>query len=83
MSIEPLASLKALHLYGMALAWSKLQSEGFKQAPPPERWMERLIAAEQAHRQAKSLCYQLRARNAAITNHDGTTGHQRFYRHSA
>lgn len=60
MSIDHRASLKALHLYGMAVAWSELQAEKPKPAAPPERWMERLIVAEQADRQARSLRYQLR-----------------------
>lgn len=61
MSIDHIASLKALQLHGMATAWSELQSEKPKQAVRPEQWMQRLIAAEQTQRQVKSLCYQLHA----------------------
>lgn len=61
MSIEHITSLKALHLYGMATAWSELQAEKPRQAHRPETWMERLIAAEQTDRQLKSLRYQLKS----------------------
>jgi DNA replication protein DnaC len=61
MSIDYLAQLKALQLHGMAIAWSELQAEKPKQSHRPEYWMERLIAAEQADRQARSLRYQLYA----------------------
>jgi DNA replication protein DnaC len=62
MSIDRVAHLKELHLYGMAAAWSEWLSEyGHQQKPTmPEVWLERLIAAEQAYRQARSLNYQLR-----------------------
>ena len=46
MSIEHLTSLKALHLYGMATAWTELQAEKPRQTHRPETWMERLITAE-------------------------------------
>jgi DNA replication protein DnaC len=45
----------------MATAWSELQAEKPKQTHRPERWMERLLAAEQTERQIKSLRYQLKA----------------------
>lgn len=61
MSTDLLASMKALHLYGMAAAWSELQAEKPRQAHRPETWMERLIAAEQTDRQLKSLRYQLKS----------------------
>jgi DNA replication protein DnaC len=63
MSIDRNAQLKALHLFGMACAWNEWQSEyGSQQRPPmPEVWLDRLIAAEQADRQARSLNYQLKA----------------------
>jgi len=61
MSIEHIISLKALHLYGMATAWSELQAEKPRQAHRPETWMERLIVAEQTDRQLKSLRYQLKS----------------------
>jgi len=63
MSIDRTAQLKALHLYGMAAAWSEWQSEYALQQKPvmPEVWLDRLIMAEQADRQARSLSYQLKA----------------------
>jgi len=61
MSIDHATNLKALHLYGMATAWSELQAEKPKQTHRPESWMERLIVAEQTDRQLKSLRYQFKA----------------------
>ncbi|MBA4144049.1 MAG: ATP-binding protein [Nitrosospira sp.] len=61
MSIDHTISLKALHLYGMATAWTELQAEMPRQAHRPETWMERLITAEQTDRQLKSLRYQLKS----------------------
>ena len=63
MSIDRVVDLKALHLYGMAAAWSEWLAEfGHQQKPViPEVWLDRLIAAEQAYRQSHSLNYQLRA----------------------
>jgi len=60
MSIDRISQLKALHLYGMAAAWAELQAESHKQPVIPEVWLDRLIAAEQADRQARSLRYQLK-----------------------
>jgi DNA replication protein DnaC len=63
MSIDRTARLKALHLYGMAAAWSDWQAEYALQQKPvmPEVWLDRLIEAEQVDRQARSLSYQLKA----------------------
>lgn len=63
MSIDRTAQLKTMHLFGMAAAWQEWQTEyGFQQKPMmPEVWLDRLIAAEQADRQARSLNYQLKA----------------------
>lgn len=61
MSIDHMTNLKALHLYGMAAAWTELQAEKPRQAHRPETWMERLIVAEQTDRQMKSLRYQLKS----------------------
>jgi DNA replication protein DnaC len=61
MSIELLSQLKALHLYGMATAWSELQAEKPKPIHRPEAWLERMLVAEQTDRQLKSLRYQLKA----------------------
>jgi DNA replication protein DnaC len=63
MSIDRTAQLKALQLFGMASAWSEWQAEFSSQQKPviPEVWLDRLIMAEQADRQARSLNYQLKA----------------------
>jgi len=61
MSIDRIAQLKALHLYGMASGWLELQAEASRQPSRPEVWLDRLIEAEQADRQVRSLRYQLKA----------------------
>lgn len=61
MSIDTASALKALQLHGMAAAWGELQAEKPKQTIRPEVWMQRLINAEQAERQSRSLSYQLHA----------------------
>jgi DNA replication protein DnaC len=61
MSIDRAAQLKSLHLYGMATAWSELLAEESRQPAQPEAWLHRLIDAEQADRQVRSLRYQLKA----------------------
>jgi len=62
MRIDRSAQLKALHLHGMAAAWQEWQVEfsGLHKPVMPEVWLDRLIVAEQADRQARSLNYQLR-----------------------
>jgi DNA replication protein DnaC len=59
MSIDRIARLKALHLYGMAATWAEWQAESCQRPAIPEVWLDRLIAAEEADRQARSLRYQL------------------------
>lgn len=60
MSIENLvAQLKALNLFGMATALAEIQAESPRRALTPEGCLQRLIAAEIAARQARSLRYQL------------------------
>ena len=73
-SISPdrLAHLNALHLYGMATAWSELLAEGPRRPVQPEAWMDRLIEAELADRQVRSLRYQLKA--ARFPVHRDLTG---------
>jgi len=63
MNIDRHAQLKALNLYGMAAAWNEWRAEFSAQQKPvmPEVWLDRLITAEQADRQARSLNYQLKA----------------------
>ncbi len=60
MSIDRIRQLKALHMYGMAAAWAELQAELPNRPVIPEVWLDRLIEAEQADRQARSLRYQLK-----------------------
>lgn len=60
MSIDRVGQLKALHLYGMASGWLELQAEAPRQPSRPEVWLDRLIEAEQADRQVRSLRYQLK-----------------------
>ena len=59
MSIDRSTQLKALHLHGMAAAWAEWQAESRQQPAVPEVWLDRLIAAEQSERQARSLRYQM------------------------
>ena len=72
MSIDQLAQLKALHLYGMAAAWGEWLAEGPRKPMQPEAWLDRLIAAELADRQVRSLRYQLKA--ARFPAHRDLTG---------
>ena len=72
MSIDRTAQLKSLHLYGMATAWAELLAEGPRQPMQPEAWLDRLIDAEQADRQVRSLRYQLKAARFPI--HRDLTG---------
>lgn len=58
-SSDRLAQLNALHLYGMATAWGELLAEGPRRPAQPEAWLDRLIEAEIADRQVRSLRYQL------------------------
>ena len=61
MLTELIASLKALHLYGMAQGLSELLAEQDRQPTLPEHWLKRLIEAEQTERQVRTVRYQLRA----------------------
>jgi DNA replication protein DnaC len=58
---ERIAQLKALQLFGMADACQSLQDQAQRRPLPVEVWLDRLIEAEQADRQARSLRYQLKA----------------------
>jgi DNA replication protein DnaC len=53
--------LKQLHLYGMAAAWAEWQTEQARKPAAIEAWLDHLIAAETADREARSLRYQLKA----------------------
>jgi DNA replication protein DnaC len=62
MSTDLLTQLKALHLYGMAEAWSELSAEmPQRKQIPPETILSQLINAEIADRQLRSLKYQMKA----------------------
>jgi len=69
---EPLSKLKALKLYGMASAWGELMAETRRQALTGEAMLLRLLEAEQADRQARSLSYQMKA--ARFPHHRDLTG---------
>jgi len=62
MPTDLLTQLKALHLYGMAEAWSELRAEVSqrKQTQSPEIMLSQLINAEIVDRQMRSLKYQLK-----------------------
>lgn len=75
MSIDRSTQLKALNLYGMAAAWSEWQTEAVRRPAVPESWLDRLIEAEQADRQARSLRYQLKiARFPSIATYWASSG---------
>ncbi|MEY3289888.1 MAG: hypothetical protein RLZZ419_2130 [Pseudomonadota bacterium] len=61
MSIDNLSQLKALKLFGMATAQAEIQAEASRQTLTPDACLHRLIDAELADRQARSLRYQLGA----------------------
>jgi DNA replication protein DnaC len=72
MSIDRTAQLKAMHLYGLALAWAEWLAEGPKKPMQPEACLDRLIEVEQADRQVRSLRYQIKAARFPI--HRDLTG---------
>ena len=60
LSIQPRATdraaqLNALHLYGMATAWNEWLAEGPRRPVQPEAWLDRMIEAELADRQVRSV----------------------------
>lgn len=69
---DHLSKLKALKLYGMASAWGELMAETRRQALTGEAMLLRLLEAEQADRQARSLSYQMKA--ARFPHHRDLTG---------
>ena len=78
--IDRMAQLKALQLNGMAAEWEVLQAEKVRHPPIPEVWLDRLLAAEQADRQLRSLRYQLKAAKFPI--HRDLGGFNRLARNS-
>ena len=53
--IDRAAQLNALHLYGMATAWNEWLAEGPRPPVQPEAWLDRMIEAELADRQVRSV----------------------------
>jgi DNA replication protein DnaC len=60
MSIDRIAALKGLHLYGMAEVLGEWLAEHNRKTLTPEGLLDRLIAAEHSYRQARSLSYQIK-----------------------
>ena len=59
---DHVSRLKSLQLFGMAIAWRELQAEAPRSKTLSlEALLLRLLDAEQADRQARSLRYQLKA----------------------
>ena len=61
MSIDTVARLKALKLYGMAQSWPELVARSRLAEFDPERFMADLLAAERAEREVRSVSYQMKA----------------------
>lgn len=74
MSMNYHLELKNLNLFGMAAAWQEWRTETLNQNKliSPETLLERLIVAENADRQARSLNYQLKT--ARFPHHRDLTG---------
>jgi DNA replication protein DnaC len=58
---EMIARLKALRLHGMVAAFDEVIDEGIKRARTPFDVLSRLLQAEDAERQARSVRYQMSA----------------------
>lgn len=61
MPTDNLSHLKALNLFGMATALAEIQAEAPRLALTPDGYLHRLIDAEIAYRQVRSLRYQIQA----------------------
>src|SRR5262249_29345829 len=59
--LEMIARLKALRLHGMAAAFDEVIDEGIKRTRTPFDVLGRLLQAEDAERQARSVRYQMTA----------------------
>lgn len=66
MSINNLSQLKTLNLFCMAAALVDIQAEAPRLALTPDGYLHRLIDAETAYRQARSLRYQIQAEKFPI-----------------
>lgn len=60
MTVETVARLKALKLFGMAQSWSELVAQARHTHFEPERFMVDLLAAESAEREVRSISYQMK-----------------------
>ncbi len=60
MRAELIAQLNALRLYGMAQALTDLVTPPTEPPPLAEPWLQQLLNAERADRQARTLQYQLK-----------------------
>ena len=56
---EFLTRLKALKLHGMASAFEELAAESMRRELPAEVWLTRMLEAESAERQVRSIRYQM------------------------
>jgi DNA replication protein DnaC len=56
---ELLTRLKALKLHGMASAFEELEAESMRRELPAEVWLTRMLEAESAERQVRSIRYQM------------------------
>ena len=60
--LDRAAQLNALHLYGMAIAWNEWLAEGPRRPVQPEAWLDRMIEAELADRQVRSVALPTQCR---------------------
>ena len=72
MSNETVATFKSLSLHGMASAWPELLGTARLKTLDPEALMHQLLKAETAHREVRSMAYQMRA--ARLPNHRDLAG---------
>lgn len=72
MSNDIAAALKGLSLHGMASAWPELLGMARLKAMDHEALLHQLIKAEGAHREVRSMAYQMRS--ARFPNHRDLTG---------
>ena len=72
MSNDIAAALKGLGLHGMASAWPELLGMARLKAMDHEALVHQLIKAEGAHREVRSMAYQMRS--ARFPNHRDLTG---------
>lgn len=72
MSNDIAAALKSLSLHGMASAWPELLDMARLKAMDHEALVHQLIKAEGAHREVRSMAYQMRS--ARFPNHRDLTG---------